>query len=111
MLDRVLDVLAYTVTRRRRPVLIALGLFVVFCGLQLPNLQTETSPENLIISYGGYHERIAQFQDYFGDTDSVVVLLVEAEDVTSLPALQWIHRLSTHFRDEPYVSRVESLTV
>ena len=111
MLERLLDSVAVTVTRRRGAVLICVGLFVVFCATQIPRLQTDSSPENLIISFGGYEERVADFQRYFGDTDSVAVLLVEAPDATQQAPLGYVHQLSRHFQGEPSVVRVESLTV
>lgn len=111
MLDRLLDFVAVTVTRRRAAVLLSVAAFVVFCASQLPHLQTDASPENLVISFGGYQQRVADFQRYFGDTDSVVVLLVEAEDATQLEPLRYVHHLSRHFLAEPTVVRVESLTV
>src|SRR5262245_20544462 len=111
MLERFLDWFAGAVLLRRGPILLAVAALVVFCALQLPSLQTDAAPENLIISFGGYEERVQQFRRYFGDTDSVVVLLIEAEDVTQRDALDYVHQISRHFEDEPYVVRLESLTV
>src|SRR5688572_5685186 len=111
MLERLLDLVAVTVTRHRAAVLACVAAFVVFCGAQLPRLQTDASPENLIISFGGYEQRVADFQRYFGDTDSVVVLLVEAPDATQLVPLRYVHVLSRHFQSDENVARVESLTV
>jgi uncharacterized protein len=111
MFERLIDGFADTVTRRRKVVLACVFLFVAFCAAQLPRLQTDSSPENLIISFGGYEERVREFRSYFGDTDSVIVILVRADDVTELAPLSYIHALSHHFRTEAEVARVESLTV
>lgn len=77
----------------------------------VPRLQTESSPENLIISFGGYEESVRAFRERFGDTDNVMMLLVEAQDATSLPALRYQHQLATHFAAQPEVLRVDGLTV
>jgi hypothetical protein len=77
----------------------------------LPRLQTESSPENLIISFGDYEARVRAFRDRFGDTDNVMMLLLEADDATSLEALRYQHELARHFGEEPLVLRVDGLTV
>ena len=111
MLDRFIDRFAEIVTGQRKVVLLCVALFVAFCAAQLPNLQTDTAPENLIISFGGYEQRVREFRSYFGDTDSVIVLLVTADDVTQLAPLSYVHALSRHFESAHEVHRVASLTV
>lgn len=111
MLDRWIDRFAEIVTGQRKVVLLSVGLLVAFCAAQLPRLETDTAPENLIISFGGYEERVREFRTYFGDTDSVIVLLVTADDVTQLEPLRYVHALSRHFEEAPEVHRVASLTV
>ena len=111
MLDRFLDRFASTVTRRRKLVIgVVLGATLA-CASQLPRLRTDSSPEELMISSAGYTAEAREFREHFGDTDSVVALLVLADDVTTQPALQYVHDLSLHFRGESAVERVESLTV
>ncbi len=111
MLDRWIDRFAEIVTGQRKVVLLGVFLLVAFCAAQLPRLQTDTAPENLIISFGGYEERVREFRSYFGDTDSVIVLLVTADDVTQLAPLQYVNDLSRHFKQVQEVHRVASLTV
>lgn len=111
MLERFLARLGVVLTTRRGLVIGALALFTAFCASQLPKLALDPSPENLIISFGGYEERVRSFREHFGDTDSVVVLLVEADDATALEPLRYVHRLSRHFQDDARVLRVDSLTV
>ncbi len=111
MFDRFLDRFAEVVTSRRRTVIALLASVVVFAALQLPRLETDSSPENLIISFGGYERDIRDFHSYFGDTDSVAALLIVADDVRSREALSYIHTLSRLFQEHPHVVRVESLTV
>ncbi len=111
MLDRFIDRFAETVTGQRKVVLLVVGLVVAFFAAQLPRLETDTAPENLLISFGGYEERVREFRSYFGDTDSVIVLLVTADDVTQIGPLSYVHALSRHFAQASEVRRVASLTV
>lgn len=111
MLERFHVFLARLVTERRRVVLGLVALVALGCGAALPWLETETSSENLIVSFGGYEERVARFREHFGDTDNVMMLLVEGEDATSLPALAYQHLLARRLATEPEVLRVDGLTV
>ncbi len=111
MLDRFLAALAQFVTHHRRAVLVTGALLTALCGAALPWLETESSPENLLISFGGYAERVERFREQFGDTDNVMVLLVEAEDATTRDALSYQHQLARRFATEPEVLRVDGLTV
>lgn len=111
MLDRFLARLGDVITARRGVVIGALAAFTVFCALQIPQLQIDPSPENLIISFGGYEERVRSFREHFGDTDSVVVVLVQADDVTAEAPLAYQHRLARHFQSQEGVTRVDGLTV
>lgn len=110
LLTRLLDVWASLVTRRRGAVLGVLAVLVLVCGANLPFLATDTAPENLLISYGDYDQRVDSFRRHFGDTDSVVALLVEADDVLTLEPLRYIHLLSSSFGEDETVVRVRSIT-
>ncbi len=111
MLDRALDLYAAFVARRRKLVIARVAGAAVLCASQLPHLTADASPEELMVSVGGYREHLREFRERFGNPDNVVALLVVADDVTSRAALQHVHRLSRHFRGEPFVQRVESVTV
>jgi len=111
MLQRFLAELATFVTRHRVAVLVVMTILTAIAGAGIPRLQTESSPENLIISFGDYEDRVRMFRDRFGDTDNVMMLLVEAEDATSREALAYQHALARHFAAEPEVLRVDGLTV
>lgn len=110
MLTRLLDLWATIVTRHRAVVLGVVGLLVAFCAANLPFLATDTAPENLLISYGDYDQRVESFRSRFGDTDSVVALLVVADDVLSLEPLRYVHTMSSAFGQDEHVVRVRSLT-
>lgn len=110
MLTRFLDLWATVVTRHRAIVLGVMAILVGFCAANLPFLTTDTAPENLLISFGDYHERVDSFRERFGDTDSFVALLVVADDVLTLEPLQYVHELSSAFAEDERVARVRSLT-
>ncbi len=99
------------VTRRRALVLTSVGALTLIAIAGIPRLHVESSPENMVISFGDYEERVRAFRSRFGDTDNVMMLLVEADDATSLPALRYQHLLARHFASEPEVLRVDGLTV
>jgi len=110
MFDRFLDAMASFITRRRGPILGVLAVFVVVCAAGLPRLQADSSPENLLVSFQGYAARVQALHEAFGDHDSVVAILVEADDVTQRVPLGYVHQVATAFRDDPRVVRVEGLT-
>ncbi|MCB9614673.1 MAG: MMPL family transporter [Sandaracinus sp.] len=69
--------------------------------------------ENLISSYEGeaLGERVAErFRADFGDTDRVMMVLVEAPDVLQREPLQYLHDVTRHVTEEDWVDRVVSLT-
>ncbi|MCB9632350.1 MAG: MMPL family transporter [Sandaracinus sp.] len=73
----------------------------------------DPSVENLISSYEGeaLGERIAErFRADFGDTDRVMMVLVEAPDVLQREPLQYLHDVTRHVTEEDWVDRVVSLT-
>lgn len=103
--------IAEFVTQRRALVLGAIAALTLLAVAGVPRLHIESSPENMVISFGDYEERVQAFRSRFGDTDNVMMLVVEAEDATSLEALQYQHRLALHLRELPEVLRVDGLTV
>jgi hypothetical protein len=107
---RLLDFWATVVTRHRAVVLGITLVVVAFFGANLRNLRTDTAPENLLISYGDYDERVAAFRSRFGDTDSVVAILVVADDVLTQTPLDYVHTVTSAFEQDDRVVRVRSLT-
>src|SRR4051812_16969646 len=76
MLDRALDKFVAVVTRERKWVIaIVLGV-VAASASQLPRLQMDSAPEELMVSRAGYAAASREFRDQFGDTDSIALLLI-----------------------------------
>ena len=110
--QRLLDGLAILVTKRRNLVLGLLLTVTALFASQIPKIQTDPAPENLLSSFEDPGEQITdQFREWFGESDRVIVLLVQAKDVLKEQPLQYVHDLSRHFKNEPWVKRVDSLTV
>jgi uncharacterized protein len=111
---RILNRLTKLVIQRRFFVLPPLVAVTVLFGLQIRNLEADPAPERLLASYeanGRALRDLVEFQQTFGSTDRVMVLVLEADDVLALDKLGYLHQLSLHFRDEAWVDRAESLTL
>ncbi len=76
----------------------------------IPTIVADPSPEDMIASFEGQDTIRDAFQADFGNTDQITLLVIQSHDVLSRTTLEYVHRLTEHFRTEPFVSRVESLT-
>jgi len=102
---------AHWVTDGRARVLSLLALATVLLATQIPNVEIDSAPENLLSSYEGNDQSVAdRFHDSFGDTDRVVVVLLQADDVLTATPLTYMRALSSHFADDPAVERVDDIT-
>lgn len=107
-----LDRLAALVSTRPGLVVGLLLAATVGLGSQIPKLEIDPAPENLISSFEGNEIEITNdFKEAFGDTDRVVVLLVSAPDVLTQEPLQYVHDLTRHFEHDEAIERAESITV
>jgi len=106
-----LDWLATLVTTRRALVLALLALTTVGLGLQIPKIQVDPSVENLIASYEGDGPSAGdRFEEAFGDTDRVMVLLIEADDVLRREPLQYLDDVTRYLEQQDWIENVVSLT-
>ncbi|MEO0324736.1 MAG: efflux RND transporter permease subunit [Myxococcota bacterium] len=109
-----LETLAKVVTTRRALVLGVLLASSLALALQIPHIQVDPSIENLISSYEGEENGGAadgRFEATFGDTEKVMVLLVEdRESVLRREPLQYLHTLTRLAEEQPWVESVISLT-
>ncbi|MCB9657979.1 MAG: MMPL family transporter [Sandaracinaceae bacterium] len=107
----VLNWLANLVTRRRALVLSVLALLTVALGVQIPDIQADPAPENLISSFEREGEDVAAlFERSFGSREKVIALLIQTDDVLSPAALGYVHELSLSFREQPWVESADSIT-
>ncbi|NOY94586.1 MAG: MMPL family transporter [Deltaproteobacteria bacterium] len=106
-----LERLAHWVTDGRARVLSLLALLTLALASQIPNIRIDSAPENLLSSYEGNDQSVADaFHQSFGDTNRVVVLLVQADDVLTQQPLSYLRGLSQHFEADPAVERVDDIT-
>lgn len=109
---RLLDRIAVILTKRRLAVLIVLGCITAAFASQIPRIEMDPAPENLISSFEGRAKQIDdRFRRDFGDTGRVIVVLMEGDDVLSQAALQYQHDLARAFQRNPDIEKVEGLTV
>jgi hypothetical protein len=79
---RVLNWLSYVVTRRRGLVLILTAIATIGLGVQIPDIQADPAPENLISSFEREGEDVAAlFHTHFGTREKVIALLIQTDDV------------------------------
>ncbi len=109
-MQRFLASLAQLLVRRRRAWVTSVLVVTLALAAFIPRLATDPSPEKLVASHDGQQAVTAELRSTFGDSDRVVVLLVQAQDVLRRAPLQYVHRLARHFARDPAVARVESVT-
>lgn len=106
-----LNWLAHLVTHRRALVLTIIAVVTVALGVQIPNIQADPAPENLISSFEREGEDIgALFEGSFGSREKVIALLIETDNVLSPEALGFVHQLSLSLREQPWVESADSVT-
>ncbi|MFW5876149.1 MAG: efflux RND transporter permease subunit [Myxococcota bacterium] len=111
---RLLNGLTKLVIRGRLWVLIPILVVTAVLGSRIPDLEADPAPERLLASFeqdNGFLEAVEEFERSFGSTDRVMVLVLQADDVMSLENLRYLHKVSRHFRNEPWVERADSLTL
>jgi predicted RND superfamily exporter protein len=87
------------VVARRRLVLASIFVVTVVAALGLPHLRADFDPDAIVARAG---DPPSESRD--------LLVLVEADDVTSAAALEYVRATSEHFSSQPDVSRVDSIT-
>lgn len=82
------------VIRARWAVMAVLVVITAIFGALIPRLQADFTPSDLFASFGDSREVADEFRETFGNTDNVVLVLVEAEDVTTPENLGYIYQLT-----------------
>lgn len=104
-------VIASAIMRYRNVLLLLTLLSVAFAAAQFPRLQANFSPQTLFATVDEEQRATEAFKEEFGNTESVMLLLVQAPDVLEPEVLQFIHDASLHFAEQDWALRVESPTV
>ena len=107
----ILDRIATLVTERRWLVLGVLAVALALAGLQIPKTQANFSPQSLFATADREQDLTDAFKATFGNTESVLLVLVESDDVLSADSLRFIHSASLWLEERPWARRLESVTV
>lgn len=77
---------------------------------QIPKLKADFTPSDLFANFGDAREVAEEFRGTFGNTDNVILVLVEAPDVTTPQSLEFIYTLTQQAREVPGVVGAQSIT-
>jgi len=113
MSDKKLRDLSFTgillsIVRRRKQVLLAIGLVTLFFGWQVPKLHIKTSIYDLVIEDLPETDRYNEFKEVFG-SDEIIRVVVKAENVFDPATFRKIEELVETATEMEGVRRVISL--
>ena len=110
----VVDRLGHWIIAHRR---ISVGLIVVALvaaalAVAINGVKADFSPQALFTTFADQAEIDADFGEAFGQTENVAMVMVGADDVLDVDALQYVHDLTLAFESEagPWLDRLESVT-
>lgn len=111
MLQGFLALATRLVMERRTALLVTAGLLTLVAALALPRISADPSPRALLASADRGQEQISrEFRGYFGSTDNVVAVVIEAQPTVLRPAaLGYLYRLGEEVAKIPGVERIDSL--
>lgn len=99
------------VERRALSVLAVLVLVgAAVSGVFVRGLQADFSPQALFTTFEDQKEIDAAFVATFGETENIITILVEADDVMRRDVLQYVHDVAGAFEGEPWADRVSAPT-
>lgn len=103
--------LAEWTIRARWYIIASLVVVTAIFGAQIPKLQADFTPSDLFANFGDAKEVSEEFRSTFGNTDNIVLVLVEAPDVTTPENLEFIYELTHAAQDIPGVVAAQSIAV
>jgi hypothetical protein len=95
--------------QRRLAVVVSMLLVTVLAGLQIPKLRADFTPNDLFAQVEAEQAIVDEFRATFGNTDNVLLLLVEAPDIFDPAVLQYIRDVADEFKAQPWSARVTSI--
>ena len=103
--------LAVATIRRRWWVISACVALTVAVGAFIPRLTSDFTPSDLFATFGDQELVAAEFRDTFGNTDNVVLVLLEGNgaDVLTPAGVRWLFLASRALGALEEVARVESI--
>lgn len=106
----VLDGLTRTVVDNRWRVVLAVLAVTALAGVGLPRVGADFTPEDLFADFGDQARASAEFREAFGNTDNILIVLVQADDVLRVDVAGYVHSLSRTLAAEELSDRVDSMT-
>ena len=85
---------------------VAALLAIAFVGLR-----SDFTPQALFTTFKDQAVIDEAFEEVFGETDNVMLVVIEAEDVLAQPVLQYAHDLALEIEGYEGVDRVEAPTI
>lgn len=110
MLTELLDAFARLVTKRRVAVLVVTVLVTAVFGAGIPRLQADFTPSDLFARFEDEQAAMAAFQETFGNTDNVALVVVQSESVWTPAVMAWIRDVADAARAAEWSGRVDALT-
>lgn len=111
MTSKALEGFARFVIRHRILAICGVFLVVAMAGYQTKNLSADFTPQDLFTTYEDEQRVAEDFKEVFGNTENVLLLLVQAENVLAPDVVEYVHQLSTHLEQAEFADRVESITL
>lgn len=94
--------------RRTLVMLVVVALTAASAGLAL-RVRTDFSPERMFTGDGAQRQASADLRARFGNTDNILLVLVQAPDVLDPAPLAYVRDVSTYLSEQPYVASVASI--
>lgn len=110
-MGRFLEAFALLLTRRRVASLVILAVAFGALAYHIRYLKADFTPSDLFSSFDGQDDILADFQDHFGTSENIILVLIEGENVLDQAALQYLHELSQTLRALDHFERAESITI
>jgi len=104
------DRIATFLLRFRIPLLALLAVTGLVLGTISTDVRFDFSPRSIFLTADKELQFLEQHREVFGNEDGILMVLIEADDVFSVPVLQRIAALSLEFEDLPDIERVLSLS-
>lgn len=101
---------AESLIRARWLVVIALFAVTAALGALIPRLEADFTPSDLFAAFGDSREVASDFRETFGNTDNVVLVLVEAPDVTTPENLGYLYEITEAVTAIEGVRSAQSIT-
>lgn len=107
-----LDAFAAVVTTNRGPTLLFIVALLATAAALIAGrgVPVDFTPQALFTTFEEQMAIDARFEDQFGSTDNVALVIVRAPDVTATRVADYVHRLGDALAERDYALRVESIT-